>query len=43
MAVYENTKFKCEAEYEERDSNYEVIRQREGNTEQDKVYTQTVG
>ena len=40
MAVYENTEYKGEAENEKIDSSYEELEQREGNTDQDKVYSE---
>ena len=40
MAVYENAEYKDETENEKRDNSYEELEQREGNTEQDKVYTE---
>ena len=40
MAVYENAQYKGETENEKRDSSYEELEQIEGNTEQDKVYTE---
>ena len=40
MAVYENAQYNGEAENEKRDSSYEELEQREGNTYPDKVYTE---
>ena len=40
MAVYENAEYKSETDIEKRDNRYEELEQNEGNTEQDKVYTE---